>query len=164
MVAVHQITRRHAPKGSHRSSMTLSHYPEQSQWFVMLQQSFKRIMNILLISKGKANPRTDPEGSRRSRIPDFKTIDTWRWWDYQPYITATFTPPGNILVLISVRGWVDTRTTVRPERLIQWKIPVTPAGIEPASFRLVVQCLNQLRTKSTNQFHLPQHCAYNERR
>jgi hypothetical protein len=32
---------------------------------------------------------------------------------------------------------------VSPERLSQWKIPMTPSGMELATFRIVVQCLNQ---------------------
>jgi hypothetical protein len=35
---------------------------------------------------------TSPEGSRRLRLQDFKTIGTWRWQGCQPYSPAAFTP------------------------------------------------------------------------
>jgi hypothetical protein len=48
------------------------------------------------------------------------------------------------LVLISGRGFVDAKAIFRPTGLCKRKIPMTPPGIETATFWLIVQCLNQL--------------------
>ena len=90
-----------------------------------------------------SNPWTGPEGSRRSRLPDFQTVGTCKVVRASALCAGRlYTPPPQkvILVLISVKGWVDFRVIVRSQRLSQWKIPETPPGV-----RLVAQCLNQMR-------------------
>ena len=109
-------------------------------------------------SKGKAIPlqtSTGPEGSRKLRLPDFKTIGTWRWQGCQTYEPAAFTPQEIFLVLISVRGSVEPRAILRPEGLYQRKIPM----------KLVAQCHNQQRHRvppesSSSNADLYIHCTF----
>jgi len=48
------------------------------------------------------------------------------------------------MVLIYVKGWVDSSTEVQQEGLCLWKIKLKPSGIEPVTFRVVKQSPNQL--------------------
>jgi hypothetical protein len=60
----------------------------------------------------------------------------------QPYPPLT---PGRFLVLISVRGLVDSRAIVRLEELSQFNNLMNSSAIEPATF-LLVNTASQLTT------------------
>jgi len=84
---------------------------------------------------------TGREGSRRSKLPDFKMVGTWSLVKLSVLHTGRLYLPGDIPGT-PVRGWVDPRTIVRSEGLCQWKFPKT--GIEPATFCLVAHCVDEL--------------------
>jgi hypothetical protein len=108
----------------------------------------------LIKVKGKAlplQPWTCPEGSRRLRLLDCKTIGTWRQKVRQPYSPAAFTSGKYswYSFLLEAESTPGGHSVAGRITLCQWKITVTPLVIKPTTFRLVAQCLNQLH------YHVP---------
>jgi hypothetical protein len=70
----------------------------------------------------------------------FQEVGSPRFHDnrHKKVSTGRIYPQGNI------PGCVDLRAIVRTEGLCQREIPMTPSGIEAATFRLVAQCFNRL--------------------
>jgi hypothetical protein len=86
-----------------------------------------------------------PIGLWDVKAPTFYRKSAHRWrWGSQPYAPDALYFPERFLVLISVRGWVDPRDMVWLEGIGQLRNPMTSSWIEPATFRLVAEYLNQL--------------------
>jgi hypothetical protein len=81
------------------------------------------------------------------RVPgawDFQ-ISTQLGYEGLKVVSPTHRPP----LIPRLYSWysflLEAKSILGPEGLSQWKLPMTPSGIEPATFRLVVQCLKRLR-------------------
>jgi hypothetical protein len=116
------------------------------EWNVWIHVLYDR--SHLAKGEGKAIRVTGwrPTGLWDVEAVTFSRQSAHKWrWRCQPYTPLALNPLGRFLVLISVRGWVNTRDIVRLEGLGELKDPMTSSGIEPETFWLVALCLNQLR-------------------
>jgi len=91
-----------------------------------------------------------PEGSRKLRFPNYVSVAQ----DVGKVVSLTrrlLLPPGN------TPGTHFCWRLSRPQghsaigRIISMKIPMTPSGIEPATFRFVAQHLNRCATAVPRQ-------------
>jgi hypothetical protein len=107
----------------------------------MFNNAFPKI--VLFMSKVKVK-QSDyrPWGFQEVEAPRF--LDNWHMKvaRLSALCTGRLYPQEIFLVLISVRGCVNPRASVRPEGLCQWKFPLTPSGNDPATFWFVAQCLS----------------------
>ena len=87
-----------------------------------------------------------PEGSRKLRFPDFMTTAQDGGKVFQPYAPAAFTPRKCSWYSFLLEAESTQGHSAIGRILCQWKIPMTPTGIKPATSRFVAQHLNHCAT------------------
>ena len=102
-------------------------------------------MTFDYVKQSLSGPGQALQGSKRWRLPGFVDNRYVNVAKLSAISTGRHYPQEITLVHIYVWCWVDSRIVMRPEGLSQWKIPMNSPGIEPATLRLVAQCLNQLQ-------------------
>jgi hypothetical protein len=103
--------------------------PRILRWLLDFGKICEPPFKPLKVKQSLYSPTTGPEGSRRLRHPDVKTISTWRSQSCQ--LSGSLYHQEIFLVLTSVRGLVIPRAIVRTEGLCQWKILMTPSESNP---------------------------------
>jgi hypothetical protein len=95
-------------------------------WFSFrnnLNPTFQSFLSSMFLGKAiLVQAWADPDVSKRLRLPDFKTIGTWKWRGFNLRTGHLYPSPQELfLVLISVRIWVDFRAVGRPENYVNEK-------------------------------------------
>jgi hypothetical protein len=106
---------------------------------------FHKNKGLLIVkAKRKTIPVLDLRATGDGGSQNFRTIDTWRCQVCQPYGPAVFTFRKYPWYSFSGES-VDSSGIERQDGLSQWKILMILSEIETTTFRLVAQCLTELR-------------------